>query len=214
MYMHVYNACTHKLSILIKQNCAVTTKGPPKRINVFCCMSYLGSWQEQQDMDLAIAMSTQQSSQHNCLLIDCITDVVQQQQHQWVSVSTIYGTLIRGPVHPCMPILDFKAQFMKAYLWDGFPIGLCIPLAIGVDLAGMMPEGRGSVTNPNPWRTDGRYNRFRLCTMHNHLLDDDGVLLPNVLTDCTLSKAQWVKQVSFRFQGIEKLHAFAKHATY
>lgn len=177
-------------------------------------MSYFASWQEQQEMDLAIAMSMQQSSQDNCLLTDGITDEQQQQQQQWVSVSTIYGNLIRVPVHPGMPILDFKAKCLEADLWDGCPIGFCTPLAINVDLVDMMSEGRHlSVTDPEPWQTDGRYNRLRLCTNAGQLLDDEGVLQQDVLTDCTLFKVQWMKQFKFRLQEIAMLQHFGHNPT-
>lgn len=114
-----------------------------------------------------------------------------------IKVSTIYGTLLEVLVYPGMPILDFKNKCFEEDLWDGTPIHLLSPLAINVDVATMMTEGR-QVTDPRPWERKGRYNRFRLCTKDCHLLDDEGVLQQDMLTDCKLFKVQWMKQFNFR----------------
>ena len=120
-------------------------------------------------------------------------------QHQWVSVSTIHGNLIRVLVHPGMQILDFKDKCFENDLWSGTPISLLTPLAINVDLAAMMSEGK-QVTDPRPWQMKGRYNRFRLCTKDGALLDDEEVLQEDMLTDCKLFKVQWMKQFNLRVE--------------
>ena len=120
-------------------------------------------------------------------------------QHQWVSVSTIHGNLVRVLVHPGMQILDFKDKCFEEDLWSGTPISLLTPLAINVDLAAMMSEGK-QVTDPRPWQMKGRYNRFRLCTKDGDLLDDEDVLQEDMLTNCKLFKVQWMKQFNLRVE--------------
>ena len=129
----------------------------------------------------------------------------QQQQQQWVSVSTIYGNLIRVPVHPGMTILDFKDKCFTADLWYGSPICVCTPLAINVDVAAMMSEGE-PVIDPRPWQMSGKYNRFRLRTKDGTLLNDEGVLQEDMLTDSTLFKVQWMKQFNFRVEETAMVH--------
>ena len=126
---------------------------------------------------------------------------------QLVSVSTIYGHLIKVLVHPGMPVVDFKDKCFEEDLWHSSPIGLCTPLAINRDLAAMMSEGQ-QVTDPSPWKELGRYNRFMMCSCahswqhgeHANILPDDGVLQQDVLTDSKLFKVQWVKQFNLRVQ--------------
>ena len=120
-------------------------------------------------------------------------------QHQWVSVSTIHGNLIRVLVHPGMQILDFKDKCFENDLWSGTPISLLTPLAINRDLAVMMSEGK-QITDPRPLLMKGRYNRFRLCTKDGDLLDDEGVLQEDMLTNCKLFKVQWMKQFNLRVE--------------
>ena len=120
-------------------------------------------------------------------------------QQQGVSVSTIYGNLIRVLVHPGMPILDFNDKCFEEDLCHCSPIGLCTPSAINRGLAAMMSEGQ-QVTDPRQLQMKGWYNRLRLCTKGGDLLDDEGVLQQDMLTDCTLFKVQWMKQVNLRVE--------------
>ena len=126
----------------------------------------------------------------------------------WVTVSTIYGNVIKVLVHPGMPILEFKSKCIEEDLWYGSPIQDCTPLAINVDLAKMMTERRHSRTDASPWQTDGRYNRFRLCTLGGDMMDDDGVLQPAMLTDNRFFKVQWMKQFNLRLDELAMLREF------
>ena len=125
-----------------------------------------------------------------------------------VTVSTIYGNVINVRVHPGMQILDFKGKCMEEDLWDGCPIQDCIPLAVNVDLANIMAERKHSRTDARPWQTDGRYNRFKLCTLDGDMMDDEGVLQPAMLTDNRFFNVQWMKQVNLRREELEMLWEF------
>ena len=114
-------------------------------------------------------------------------------RQQWVPVSTIYGNLIKVLVHPGMSILEFKDKCFQEDLWSGVPICVLTPLAINVDMAALMQEGE-EITDPKLWKMVGHYNRFRLSTKDGELLDDDGVLQQDMISDCKLFKVQWMKQ--------------------
>ena len=92
-----------------------------------------------------------------------------------------------------MSILEFKDKCFQEDLWSGVPIWFLTPLAINVDIAALMQEGE-ETTDPKLWKMVGQYNRFRLCTKDGDLLDDDGVLQQDMISDCKLFKVQWMKQ--------------------
>ena len=107
-----------------------------------------------------------------------------------MTVSTLYGNIIGVIVYPVMSEQDFKAKIFEDDLWDGkLPTGDGSPLRINVDMAAMMAEGK-HWEDPGQWQTGGRYNRFRLCLLSGDVLNDDGVLQPDILTDNSLFKVQ------------------------